>query len=123
MENGSLPKDPVAAKKIASQALKGYYLVDGILFFEDSAVPGRRRMVVSTQLRRQVLLENYSAVFAGHFGLKKLLQQVSQQYYWTGMKGDAYQVCKSCITCLSTQGHEKHTKPLLKCIDGIRCEQ
>ena len=117
MENGSLPEDPVAAKKIATQALKGYYFVDGILFFEDSAVSGRRRMVVPTQSRRQVLLENHSAVFAGHFGPKKLLQQVSQQYYWPGMKGDAYQVCKSCITCLSTQGHERRTKPPLKCID------
>ena len=117
MENGSLPEDPVAAKKIATQALKGYYLVDGILFFEDSAVSGRRRMVVPTQLRRQVLLENHSAVFAGHFGPKKLLQRVSQQYYWPGMKGDAYQVCKSCIICLSTQGHERRTKPPLKCID------
>ena len=60
MENGSSSKDPVAARKIANQALKGYYLVDGILFFEDSAVPGRCRMVVPTQLRRQVLLENHT---------------------------------------------------------------
>ena len=117
LENGSLPEDPVAAKKIATQALKGYYLVDGILFFEDSTISERRRMVVPTQLRRQVLLENHSAVFAGHFGPKKLLQRVSQQYYWPGMKGDTYQVCKSCVTCLSTQGHERRTKPPLKCIE------
>ena len=117
LENGSLPEDPVAAKKIATQALKGYYLVDGILFFKDCTVSERRRMVIPTQLRRPVLLENNSAVFAGHFGPKKLLQRVSQQYYWPGIKGDAYQVCKSCVTCLSTQGHERHTKPPLKCIE------
>ena len=117
MGHGSLPEDPVAAKKVATQALKGYYLVDGILYFEDSTVPGRRRMVVPAQLRRQILLENHSAVFSGHFGPKKLMQRVSQYYYWPGMRGDVYQVCKSCVTCLSTQGHERRSKPPLKCID------
>ena len=117
MGHGSLPEDPVAAKKVATQALKGYYLVDGILYFEDSTVPGRRRMVVPAQLRRQILLENHSAVFSGHFGPKKLMQQVSQHYYWPGMRGDVYQVCKSCVTCLSTQGHERRSRPPLKCID------
>ena len=33
------------------------------------------------------------------------------------MKGNVYQVCKSCVTCLSTQGHERRSKPPLKCID------
>ena len=117
MEHRSLPEDPVMAKKIATQALKGYYLIDGILYFEDSVVPGRQWMVVPTQLRRQVLLENHNAVFAGHFAPKKLMQRVSQYYYSPGMKGDVHQVCKSCVTCLSTQGHERCTKPPLKCID------
>ena len=117
MGHGSLPEDPVAAKKVATQALKGYYLVDGILYFEDSTVPGRQRMMVPAQLRRQILLENHSAVFSGHFGPKKLMQRVSQYYYWPGMRGDVYQVCKSCVTCLSTQGHKRRSRPPLKCID------
>ena len=113
-----MPEDPVAAKKVVTQALKGYYLVDGILYFEDSTVPGRRRMVVPAQLTGQILLENHSAVFSGHFGPKKLMQRVSQYYYWPGMRGDVYQVCKSCVTCcLSTQGHERRSRPPLKSTD------
>lgn len=131
MGHGKLSEDPVTAKKVVTKALKGYYLIDGILYF-DSTVPGRQRMVVPTQPRRQVLLENHSAVFAGHFGPKKLMKRVSQHYYWPGMKGNVYQVCKSCVTCLSTQGHERRSKPPLKCIDvdkpwnghkGIRYKQ
>ena len=61
-----LRKDQVAAKKVVAQAVKVFYLLDGILYFEDSVVPGRRRLVVPSQLRRKLLLENHSAVFAGH---------------------------------------------------------
>ena len=62
-------------------------------------------------------MENHNVMFAGHFGPKKLTQRVNQYYYWPGMKGDVYQVCKSFVTCLSTQGHERRSKPPLKCIE------
>lgn len=99
MAHQTLPEDPVTAKKIVTQALKGYYLVDDILYFEDALVPERRRIVVPVHLRRQVLLENHTAVFAGHFAPKKLMQRVSQYYYWPGMRADVYQVCNSCVVC------------------------
>ena len=88
--------------------------MDNILYFEDSVIPGRQQIVVPAQLRRQILLENHNAVFAGHFAPNKLMQSVSQYYYWPGMKAE---VCKSCITCLFTQGHERRSKPPLQCID------
>ena len=90
LDHQALPQDPIMAKMIVTQALKGYYLVDNIIYFEDSVIPGRRRIVVLAQLRRQLLLENQSAVFAGHFAPKKLMQRVSQYYYWPGMKADVY---------------------------------
>ena len=96
--------------------MKACYLVDGILYFEDSVIPGRRRIVVPTQLRKQLLLENHEAVFAGHFAPKKLLQRVSRYYYWPQMKADIYEVCESCVTCLSTQGQERRPRPPLKSI-------
>ena len=118
MEHRLLPEDPIMAKKIATQALKGYYLIE---YFEDSVVPGRQQMVVPTQLRRQVLLENHSAVYAGHFAPKKLMQRVSQYYYWPGIKGHVHQVCKSCVTCLSTQGHERRTNSPLDVGEPFEC--
>ena len=41
LDHQALPQDPIMAKKIVTQALKGYYLVDNILYFKDSVVPGR----------------------------------------------------------------------------------
>ena len=79
-------------------------------------MPGQRRIVVPAQLRKQVLLENHEAVFAGHFAPKKLMQHVSQYYHWPQMKADIFKVCESCVTCLSTQGQERHPRPSLKSI-------
>jgi len=74
----------VAARRVAAQVVKGYYVIDEILYFEDSV--GRQQVVAPTQLRKKLLLENHHAVFAGHFLPKNLVQWVSQYYYWPGMK-------------------------------------
>ena len=116
LEHQTLPEDSAVAKQVLGQAQKGYYILDGVLYFEDSVVPGRRRIVVPTQLRKKLLLENHEAVFAGHFAPKKLMQRVSQYYYWPQMKADIYKVCESCVTCLSTQGQERCPRPPLKSI-------
>lgn len=69
-----------------------------------------------TQLRKQLLLENHDSIFSGHFTTKKLMQRVSQYYYWPQMNADIYQVRGSCVTCLSTRGQERHPRPPLKSI-------
>jgi len=103
-----LPDDPVIAKKIVSQAHKGYYAVDGVLYHEDASMPFRRRLVVPVQLRDQVLMENHDAPYAGHFTPKKMYDKVRQYYYWPGMKGDIYHKCSNCVTCASVQGEGTH---------------
>jgi len=42
LEQQLLPEDPVAARKVAARAVKGYNLINGILYFEDTLVLGRR---------------------------------------------------------------------------------
>jgi len=69
LEYQNLPKDSVIARQV-NQTQKGYYVMNGVLYFEDSIVPGQRRIVVPAQLRKQLLLENHEAVFAGHFAPK-----------------------------------------------------
>jgi len=116
LESNILPDDGVLAKRIVSQAAKGYCVIDGILYYEDVMVPNRRRLVVPTKLRRQILLNNHESLFAGNFATKKLLQRVNQYYYWPRMSADAHQVCKSCVSCLSTQGQQRRPQPPSQCI-------
>ena len=81
LECQTLPEDPAVARQVTSQVKRSYYVLDGVLYFEDSIMPGWRSIVVPAQLRKQVLLENHEAVLAGHFTPSKLMQHVSQYYY------------------------------------------
>ena len=72
LECQTLPEDPAVARQVTSLAQRGYYILDGVLYFEDSIMPGRRRIVVPAQLRKQVLLENHEAVFCRPFYTKEV---------------------------------------------------
>ena len=65
LEKKSLPVEPSDAKRIVIQAQKNFYLSDGVLYYENGDVPGRRRLVVPKDLRKEVLNENHEALFAG----------------------------------------------------------
>ena len=103
-------------KTIVTQCQKGYYLLDGVLYYENSDASGRRRIVVPEKLKQEILSENHEAVFAGHFSPKRMFDKLSQYYYRQGMHGDIQKVCETCIVCSSTQGQERQKKPLLYCI-------
>ena len=98
-------------------AKKGYFVVDGVLYFESSDVPGRRRLVVPEQLRDQVLAENHDELFAGHFSIKKMLRKLKQYFYWPGMNAAVYKKCESCLTCATVQGQERKQRPALHNIE------
>ena len=49
-ETTELPNDPTEAKVLLSQAKKGYYLVQGVLYFDGADMPDHRRLVVPKHL-------------------------------------------------------------------------
>ena len=108
-----LPDDPQEAKIVLSLARKGYYVVDGILYFEGADMPDRRRVVVPEHLKQEILSEHHDLPFAGHFGAKKMAQRISQYFFWQGLKADVYKKCASCIPCANVKGQEKKGKPPL----------
>ena len=107
LESKILPTEPKTATAVSSPAQKGYYLVNGVLYYEGPDLLGRQRLVVPHHLRKQLVDENHDAVFAGHFSAKKMQKKISQLYFWPGMAGDVYQKCVSCLTCASTQGQSR----------------
>ena len=107
-------EDSKQAVQVVNLGRKGYYLVDGILYFESSDVPDRRRIVVPQHLRQQVLDENHDTVFSGHFSARKLKKKVDLLYYWPGMMGDVYTKCARCVVCASVQGQGRRSRPPLK---------
>ena len=116
LQNKTLPKDTAVARQVVEQAGKGFYLVDGVLYYQGQDMPDRCRLVVPQQLQQQVLNEHHDSIFAGHFGIKKMTQRLSQYYYWKGMKADVHKKCTSCVTCASVSGQGHRSKPPLKSI-------
>ena len=112
-----LPEDPTEAKWIVTQAKKGYYLTDGILYYEGSDMSDRRRLVVPKHLREKVMEEHHSSPFSGHFAAKQMTKRVSQYFFWVGMRGDIHKKCMSCIECASVQGQSNPGRPPLKSIE------
>ena len=117
LEAKKLPENPQEAKRVTTQAKKGYYLVDGILYYEGSDMPERRRLVVPKHLREKVMEEHHASPFSGHFAAKKMTKRVSQYFFWAGMRGDIHRKCMSCVTCASVQGQGNPGKPPLKSIE------
>ena len=116
LEKKILPTDSKEAKHIAVISKKGYFVLDGILYYESSEVPDRRRLVVPQQLRDKVVSENHDTVFSGHFSAKKMLQKLKQYFYWPGMISMVFKKCESCLTCATTQGQERRQNPELHSI-------
>jgi len=86
-------KDPTEVKVVLSQAKKGYYIVEGVLYFSGTDMLDHRRLVVSNYLRKEILDEYHNAPLAGHFTTKRMTQIFSQYFYWTGMRADVYKKC------------------------------
>ena len=62
LEQNILPDDRALARKVTTQAQKGYYIVDGVLYYEDSSASERQRLAVPAVLRRQLLLDNHNLI-------------------------------------------------------------
>ena len=110
LEQKQLPEEPGELKKIVTQCQKGYYFLDGVLYFENSDASSQRRIVVPEKLKQEVLSENHKAVFAGHFSPKRMFDKLSQCYYWQGICEDIQKVCETCVVCASTQGQERRKR-------------
>ena len=76
MERKILPTDSKEAKHIAVISKKGYFVLDGILYYESSEVPGRRRLVVPQQHRDKVISENHDAIIFWTFLSKENVEAV-----------------------------------------------
>ena len=104
------------AQVIMNLAKKGYFAVDGVLYYEGGDAPSRHQLVVPQHLREQgveVVSEYHDTAYAGHFSVKKMTQRINQHYYWSGMKGDIHKKCAACVTCASVKEQGSQEKPAL----------
>ena len=99
LQDETLPADTKLARRLAAQA-ESFTLVEGILYFLDSRRGEKKRCVVPTHLRQQVMEESHSSSMAGHFSGPKLYQALVRHWWWPGMYWDVITHCAACVhTC------------------------
>lgn len=71
-------------------------LVSGVLMFAHNE---QLRLYVPAPLRVRIMREHHDNLIAGHFGWRKVLQSISQWYYWDTMQADVKSFIQSCPHC------------------------
>ena len=86
-EHHTLPDDDRIAKRIVLESRR-MEIIDGVLYREDVSNPGQWCIVVPKPSRQELLEENHSTVFAGHFSERKVYDRLRRTYWWSGMRAD-----------------------------------
>ena len=117
--DGTLPDDPQRSRKVAAQA-PSFTILDNILYYLDSTKKDRKRCVVPSHLRQQVMEEYHSGPLSGHFSGDKLYKTLVHHWWWQGMYTDALNHCSSCPQCAIVNPSGRVNKPPLQPIPVSR---
>ena len=112
LEQGRLPVDDQKARQIILQ--KPLFAVEnGILIFIDPKQDHRRRVVVPSHLRQQLLSEHHASRMGGHFAAKKTYGALMRHWWWDGMYRDTQKYTRNCPQCAIVTGGGRHHRPPL----------
>ena len=113
LKDGTLPSDEKRAGKILLQKDQ-FVLLDDVLYHIDSGPQHHHRIAVPDEMRDQLMEENHSGQFGGHFAGKSLYKTLAQHYWWEGMYRDAHLHCCGFLPCAAYRGSGPKARPLLK---------
>ena len=91
---GSLPTARRGGQ--ATQALKPFHSVAGELSTQDGLLMRGSRIVIPTEMRKEVLVQ----LHAGHQGISKCRLLARQSVWWPGMSSDIEKMVKTCTECI-----------------------
>ena len=77
------------------QIVKKYQLDEGILVLKDQ----KYRRIVPRSQYYPLMYTFHNDLTAGHLGYKKVLQKLSERYYWLGIAKDVNQYIEACYQC------------------------
>ena len=82
-----------------------FYKKNGLLYRKHQETKTGRsfnQLVVSKELRRQVMSVNHESAFSGHLGAKKTEVRILPNFFWPGLRQDVIRFCRSCDVCQRT---------------------
>ena len=112
LQYGTLPDEEKLSRRIVLES-KQYEVIEGVLYHENPAFPGRWCVVVPKDFRTALLEEAHQGRFAGHLAEKKVYDRMRRHLWWRGMKNDEVTFCKACLVCATRKGGRKTFRPPL----------
>ena len=120
---GSTNKPPWQEVASYSVAVKTYWgqwqslkVHDGKLYRyldSETSEPGRWQLVVPQSLRREVFEQVHGSPTCGHFGVKKTLARIREQFFWPSCRQSVEEWCRNCKQCqVSKRPGKKHKGPV-----------
>jgi len=68
----------------------------------------------------EVLRQCHTATVNGHFGIKRILDQVQRRFYWSTWKSDTERYCRHCEQCATYhRGKLRREEPIKKTYDSF----
>ena len=113
LECDILPRCGKQARRLALER-SNFEVIEGVLYYENPAVPDCWRIAVPKNLRSTLLKESHGGKFAGHFAERKVYVTLRTRYWWKGMRGDVRRYCRSCLVCASRKGPGRAVRPQLQ---------
>ena len=114
-----LPTDDKRARRLALQKPL-FTIEDDVLYYIDPRQSHKKRAVVPTHLKQQVLERCHRSPTGGHFSRKRTYETLARVWWWDGMYRDSMTYAKSCPECMITSGNGRHKPPPLHPIPVTR---
>ncbi len=97
LDQGIMPKDKDSKESQVQwlQTVEKYQLDEGTLVLKNQLT----RQIVSRSQYYPLMYTFHNDPTAGHLGYKKVLQKLSERYYWPGMAKDVNQYIAACYQC------------------------
>ncbi len=91
--------------KVAVQVMMPYCeQFDGIIYYRE-LMEENYRIYVPENLREELLNLHHGGKWGGHFGFRKTVLRMCNQYYWPRMHTNIFNACRSCRVCAMHSGH------------------
>lgn len=85
---------------------------EGLLYWGEGKNPQQWKVVVPQPLRKEVLEECHSSIWAGHPGIERTFSIIKQKYFWPSMKDDVETFVKACHSCATRKTPAGLTVPV-----------
>ncbi|UYV79989.1 K02A2.6-like [Cordylochernes scorpioides] len=92
-------------EKLANENLKGYQMIEGVLYKKNYDPEGKPwLLVVPKQMRHEILKDVHDTPMAGHLGFAKTYDRVRKRFYWPGLYRTVSQYIAHCKECQRRKG-------------------